>query len=56
MPFRALEDAAHAMVSDGTKIAEQEQRLREEKGLRNDDEIVRAEDIETIAPVGEKRE
>lgn len=54
MPFRALEDAAHAMVSDGTKIAEQEQRLREEKGIPNQEEVIRTEDVEMIAPTGEK--
>lgn len=32
MPFRALEDAAHAMVSETGRLAEQQQRLREEKG------------------------
>lgn len=32
MPFRALEDAAHAMVSETGRLAEQEQGLKEEKG------------------------
>jgi hypothetical protein len=36
MPFRALEDAAHAMVSEGVRIAEEEQRRREEQRREKD--------------------
>ncbi|KIW06483.1 uncharacterized protein PV09_02919 [Verruconis gallopava] len=54
MPFRALEDAAHAMVSETTRIAEQEQRLREEKGLPADIEIAKIEDVKKVQPEAEK--
>lgn len=40
MPFRALEDAAHAMVSETGRLAEQEQRLREEKGALEGIELI----------------
>lgn len=41
MPFRALEDAAQARVSETVRLAEQEQRLREEKAS-----VTELEDIE----------
>jgi hypothetical protein len=46
MPFRALEDAAHAMVSDGVRIAEEEQKRREEQMMgKGDEEVVQIENV-----------
>jgi hypothetical protein len=44
MPFRALEDAAQAMVSDTVRLAEQEQQLREKQG--NNKDVAFIEDVE----------
>jgi hypothetical protein len=47
MPFRALEDAAHAMVSEGVRIAEEEQKRREEQMMeKGDGETSHIENVE----------
>jgi hypothetical protein len=46
MPFRALEDAAHAMVSEGVRIAEEEQKRREEQMIeKNNGEVAHLENV-----------
>lgn len=46
MPLRALEDAAHAMVSDTVRQLEQEQALREEKAPMDAEAAVHLEQLD----------